>query len=227
MWFFTKKISQPFSAGIRSAINNLILEITIYLIHRKGVIQSRKFLGCFELKLHLGCGPRIKNGWLNIDLSKNADIPLDLRKPLPFNNDSISVIYSEHFLEHLDYPGTATLFLKECNRVLRPGGKFSVVVPDIALVLRSYFEGGTKEYYAAQKKWHPAWCNTQMEHINFNFRQNGEHRFCYDFETLKNLMQRIGFKKIRQREFDPDLDSKDREIGSLYVDCLKLGQACS
>ena len=223
MGFFPKKISQPCSAGLRSSTNTILLEIAIYLIHRKGVKQARKFRGSSDLKLHLECGSRIKKGWLNIDLNKNADIPLDLRKLLPFDNTSCSVIYSEHFFEHLDYPGPSELFLGECYRVLRPRGKFRVVVPDMELVLHSYVEGGTEDYYAAQKTWHPAWCKTQMEHINFNFRQNGEHRFCYDFETLKNHLERSGFKEVRHRSFDPKLDSKDREVGSLYVDCVKLG----
>jgi hypothetical protein len=60
-----------------------------------------------------------------------------------------------------------------------------------------------------------------MEHINYNFRQDGEHRFCYDFETLKALLERCGFINVRRREFDPALDSKEREIGSLYVECAK------
>ena len=38
---------------------------------------------------------------------------------------------------------------------------------------------------ARQSIWHPAWCTTRLEHINFHFRQGGEHKFAYDFETLK------------------------------------------
>jgi predicted SAM-dependent methyltransferase len=158
---------------------------------------------------------------VNIDLSKKADLQLDLRKPLPFRSGSCSFIYSEHFLEHVDYPGPVTGLVKECWRVLKPGGTLSVVVPDIELVLRSYFNGGSEEYYAAQKKWHPAWCKLQMEHVNYNFRQDGEHRFCYDVETITSLFERCGFVDVKRRSFNPDLDSKDREVGSLYMQCYK------
>lgn len=206
--------------GVKSATRNLLNEISILLKHRRGLKAVKKLSYSGDLKLQLGCGPRLKRGWINIDLSDHADITIDLREPLPFSNNSCTLIYSEHFLEHLEYPDLVSNLLKECKRVLKTGGAFSVVVPDIELVLNSYVKGGTEEYYAAQKKWHPEWLKTQMEHINHNFRQNNEHKFAYDFETLKYLLENIGFVKVRKRDFDPALDSKDREVGSLYAECV-------
>ena len=43
-------------------------------------------------------------------------------------------------MEHLDYPGQVKSFLKEAYRVLRPGGIFSVGVPDAELSIRAYTE---------------------------------------------------------------------------------------
>jgi hypothetical protein len=99
-----------------------------------------------------------------------------------------------------------------------------VVVPDIELVLRSTVLGGTPEYYAALAQWNPKWCETQIDHVNHIFRQNDEHRFCYDYETLAKLLAQSGFTRIRRREFDPALDSERRIVGSLYVDCVSPGQ---
>ena len=110
------------SAGLRSSIRNVWQEFTILRKHRKGVHLAKKLWGQQHLRLHLGCGPKTKNGWINIDLSPEADITLDLREPLPFLADSCAIIYSEHFLEHVDYPEQTQLFLKECYRVLEPGG---------------------------------------------------------------------------------------------------------
>jgi len=232
LWFLIRRFLRPVKRrlyelelfipiGLRSAGKNALTELTFFLLHRKGIIDARRFRKLSDLKLHLGCGPNIKEGWVNIDLKKGADLTLDMREPLPFRNDSCSIIYSEHFVEHIGYPEPVTSLVKECFRVLRPGGVFSVVVPDIELVLRSYVEGGTEEYYAAQKKWNPEWCTLQMEHINYNFRQNGEHRFSYDFETLENLLRRCGFVGVKRRRFDAELDSKEREVGSMYVECAK------
>ena len=207
--------------GLGSAVRTLLFETKLYFVHKKGVIQAHRFRGVNELKLQFGCGPNLKAGWVNIDLHKKADLKLDLRKPLPFAGGSCSLIYSEHFLEHLDYPEPVLSLLKECFRVLKPGGVFNVVVPDIGLVLRTYVQGGTEEYYAAQRRWNPHTYRFQMEHVNYNFRQDGEHRFAYDFETLKALLQRGGFVDVRRREFDARLDSKERLVGSLYAVCVK------
>ena len=54
-------------------------------------------------KLHVGCGEIYLEDWINIDIeSPKADLIHDLRKPLPFEDDSIDFIYNEHFIEHLD-----------------------------------------------------------------------------------------------------------------------------
>ena len=60
-----------------------------------------------------------------------------LRKPLPLTDGSASVVYSEHFLEHLG-ADDARRFLAECRRVLRPGGLCHVVVPDAGRHVREY-----------------------------------------------------------------------------------------
>jgi len=61
----------------------------------------------------------------------------------------------------------------------------------------------------------------KMEHINYHFRQDTQHRFVYDFETLKYALGRAGFSQIERRGFDPLLDSQDRERGTLYVIAVK------
>jgi SAM-dependent methyltransferase len=90
------------------------------------------------MKLNIGCGPNRKKGWDNIDLLPDVDLSLDMREAMPFSENSATIIYSEHFFEHLDYPEPAKRFLKECHRILRPGGIFSVGVPDTEWPLLAY-----------------------------------------------------------------------------------------
>jgi predicted SAM-dependent methyltransferase len=209
-------------SGIRKATRTLLDEIYVFVVdavNRAGA--SARYRNAAGLKVQLGCGPRVKQGWVNIDLAKTADVRLDLRRKLPFPDNSCTVIYSEHFLEHLDYPEPVRTVFKDCLRVLQPGGQLTFAVPDIDLVMRTYVHGGPPEYYAAQKRWSPSGYTTQIEYINFNFRQNGEHRFAYDEETMTKLLQSAGFTNVRRREFDPALDSKDRIVGSLYMNAMK------
>jgi len=215
-------LKSQISAGLLSAIRNVGREIIILRKHHKGLHQASKIVGQNHLRLHLGCGPKVKHGWINIDLSSQADITLDMREPLPFLENSCAIIYSEHFLEHLDYPMQTHLFLKECYRVLEPGGVFSVGVPDTEWPIAEYAGLSTEGYFhIAKERWHPAWCQTEMEHINYHFFQGDEHRFAYDFKTLADALTRVGFQKVQRRAFDEDLDSADRKLGTLYVNACK------
>lgn len=239
---FKKILKNITTKRLRYSIQNVITEFKIYLIHCKGLHRAHYFLNKNDLKLHLGCGSNIKKGFINIDLSKGADLRLDLRERLPFSINSCLIIYSEHFLEHLDYPDQAIFFMKESYRILKPGGVFSVGVPDTEWVILAYAEqlfpdsfpypienkyfAKWGERYSAwfqwgeKKGWHPN-CVTKMEHLNYHFRQGTRHRFAYDFETLKYILELAGFGEVKRRDFDPELDSEGRKIGTLYVEAIK------
>jgi SAM-dependent methyltransferase len=76
---------------------------------------------------NLGAGKTYIPGFINVDISKAADLSLDLGKDnLPFEDNSIDLIFSYHTLEHVsDY-----LFaLNEIYRVLKHGGVFLVGLP--------------------------------------------------------------------------------------------------
>ncbi|MEW6585576.1 MAG: methyltransferase domain-containing protein [Nitrospirota bacterium] len=210
------------TAGFRQALCNLEREFSVMRKHSNGLVKARSYYELNALKLNLGCGPHLKDGWVNVDLNDNADITLDLREPLPLRDCSCSIIYSEHFLEHIDYPDNVTSLLKECYRILEPGGTFSAGVPDTEWPLLEYAGILQLGYFEKAKTlWHPKWCETDMEHINHHFRQGTEHRFAYDFRTLKHILTKTGFVEVTRRKFDPQRDNKSRELGTLYVDARK------
>jgi len=63
----------------------------------------------------------------------------DLRKGIPFNDDSFNAVYSSHLLEHLDRAVVGP-FLIECRRVLKPGGVLRIVVPDLEIIIITYVD---------------------------------------------------------------------------------------
>jgi len=70
------------------------------------LVQHSKILKCKKtnpLKLNIGCGTVKFPGWINIDIETNADLVLDIRRGLPFDNNSVDFIYCEHFIEHISY----------------------------------------------------------------------------------------------------------------------------
>ena len=111
--------------------------------------------------------------------------------------------------------------LSECYRVLEPGGIHSFGVPDGEKVLRYYVTREYADFSEAQRKWNPAWCKTQMDHVNYCMRQDGEHRWYYDEETMRMLLGSVGFVEIHRRDFDPEFDQEARRVGTMYMKCAK------
>jgi hypothetical protein len=64
-----------------------------------------------------------------------------------------------------------------------------------------------------------------LDHVNYHFRAETEHRYAYDFDTMRNALKGAGFVEIDQREFDPAIDAKNREPGTLYVNARKPPEA--
>lgn len=80
------------------------------------------------MRLHLGCGRKHLDGYVNVDgrATPAADVILDLEGPWPWTQGSVDEIVAHHLLEHFhDLPA----FMDKAHRVLRPGGVMDVRVP--------------------------------------------------------------------------------------------------
>lgn len=138
------------------------------------------------MNLHLGCGNRIFEGWVNIDLdSPTADHRMDLRDPLPYDDASVQFIYNEHFIEHVTR-AEALAFLKECRRVLRPDGVLRLSTPDLRYAAISYLSGNIYEW---GELFQPG---TAARLLNEALRSWG-HQFVYDKPELCLLFEEAGF----------------------------------
>jgi predicted SAM-dependent methyltransferase len=56
---------------------------------------------------------------------------------MPFEDSYFDVVYTSHFLEHLNLQ-QARFLLKEVYRVLKKGGIVRIVVPDLENICREY-----------------------------------------------------------------------------------------
>jgi predicted SAM-dependent methyltransferase len=168
---------------------------------RRSMINATSKEG--NLRLHLGCGPRLLEGWANLDAAINpaiitAKLPRGLRR---FKDVSAQFIYTSHFLEHIDYPNEATEFVRQCYRILRRGGVLRIVVPSIEKIIAAY-TNDDKDFFEIQATLHPDWCTTKLEHLMYALQQDGRHRYGYDFETMKKLLIMGGFTQIVQSDFN-------------------------
>ncbi len=119
-------------------------------------------------QVNLGCGTHTPYDWINVDYAFGARIsrlPVvsslirrlnvlrtdwpdgivihDLRQTFPWADNSVDHIYSSHTLEHLNKQ-QGRHCLKECFRVLKPGGVLRIVVPDLDAFVNYYTLGRIK-----------------------------------------------------------------------------------
>jgi len=79
------------------------------------------------LRLELGGGLKPKEGFINIDIDPNADVVMNLdREHLPYEDATVSEVYSSHCLEHLD---NVWHTIHEICRVCKVGAKVTIKVP--------------------------------------------------------------------------------------------------
>jgi SAM-dependent methyltransferase len=58
----------------------------------------------------------------------------------PIESDSVDVVFTSNFFEHLPDKGTLVRTLRECHRVLKPGGKILVLMPNLRYVGGRYWD---------------------------------------------------------------------------------------
>jgi predicted SAM-dependent methyltransferase len=225
--FIPRHAYHPFLSELNAAIRRVT--------HAAWSVRSR-YKNEREFLLNIGCGACGKPGWINLDFYNlpGVNCIYDCRKGLPFSDSSARFIFTEHFFEHIDYTEEVPLFLSECWRVLEPGGRIRIVVPDGEEYLRAYCADGWEEMTRVRPL-HPDHSDvhfgskfaTKMEVVNAVFRQYFEHKFAYDFDTLKFVLSRYGFRDVQKMSFgrsiNPELciDNPERAAGSLYVEALK------
>lgn len=161
--------------------------------------QIRSFRGRDGMRVHLGCGNTLKPGWINVDCypprpEDGCEILVtDMRRGLPFPDRSVQAIYSEHFFEHVPIETTRAVLLRECFRILAPGGVIRVGVPDGELWIDGYLAhratGEAPELMAG----HP----TLMMSLN-SIARDTTHAFLWDYATLRWAFAEAGFVDLHQ-----------------------------
>lgn len=144
-------------------------------------------------RLHIGCGGIRLDGWINADISPRAELVVDIRWPLPFPEDYLERIYSEHVLEHVPYE-TAVRFLRSARRVLAPGGVIRIAMPDLDDLIDGYTVDW-KRFDWVQWPEH-AFIKTRAQMVNIAFRWWG-HEHLYNREELVRALSEAGFTEFR------------------------------
>lgn len=182
-----------------------------------------------SIRINLGSGHWKLERWVNVDIDVDShpEVLADLSADLPFRDGCAAFMHTEDFIDQLDIEGAAR-FLRECHRVLQPGGVIRVLTPDVEKLCTLY----VNDPEALKALWRdhvgvPLKYGTAAEIVNVGMRFAG-HTFLYDAETLGQLAADCGFEARRvaynESEFPElrglDLRSPANAI-SLYFDCYK------
>ena len=168
------------------------------------------------MKVAFGCGDLNYHdrGYLNIDIRPlpHIDQVVDVSKKLPWEDNSIDEILAESVLEHIPHGflNTQSVYsrahlktisvLQEWYRVLAPGGKCIIKVPNLKGLITNYIKGNIlyRDFY-------------MYIYGGENYLEN-THLSGFDPFTLKEVMQLAGFRDIVLRNchnLDEPLDEEN------------------
>lgn len=158
-------------------------------------------------KLHLGCGLHKLAGWLNSDLFPlDVDVlHLDATSVFPLQSNTFDFIYNEHMIEHVPYTA-GQMMLKECYRVLKPGGTIRISTPDLDFVVGLY-RGEKSDLQNAYIRWSTdnfvKWApEASGSYVVNNFVRDWGHQFIYDEKSLSLSLDLAGFSNVKRRKLN-------------------------
>ena len=179
------------------------------------------------MKLHIGCGKRyFGNDWIHIDGSNYPHIKYHNIIELPFEDDTVDLIYSSHVLEYFDREEVIDV-LKEWRRVLNSNGILRLAVPNFSACAQLYVNNDMP-LSKFVGMFYGKWKMTEDTTIY--------HKTIYDFISLKKVLEENGFTNVKYwnwRETDhgniddysqaylPHMDKENGTLVSLNIECVK------
>ncbi len=188
-----------------------------------------------KLYVHYGCGQCAPVEWKNFDASPTLQIqklPIigrlmngrlgqvfdrnarygDITRGLPgIKDNSVNGAYCSHVLEHMSLEDFRKA-LANTYKMLKPGGTFRMVMPDLKVLVDDYIadkQKGDPEASIRFIKRTIMGMDTRPQTISGKARQAFGylgHLWLWDDESAINEFEKAGFKNIRKIEFN---DSED------------------
>jgi len=177
-----------------------------------------------KVKLHLGCGNKHIDGYINIDVRylPGVDVVDNIKFLRSYKPATVDVIYASHVLEHFSRWEYKTVLARWYD-ILKPGGILRIAVPDFESIVDYYRTTGSLDairgmLYGGQD-------------YNENF-----HHWCWDFSHMRRDLNEIGFKDVQlydwkqtdhahiddfSQSYIPHLDKQNGKLMSLNIRAIK------
>jgi predicted SAM-dependent methyltransferase len=195
-------------------------------IRNKRIFMNLKGPG---LCLDIGPGPNMLPHNINLDYEwrPGLDVCCDITKGLPFPNNYVGSIFSEHCIEHIPQRDAVWVF-SEFFRIMQPGAWLRIIVPDLDIYLDQLAAAKRNQPYsmpyANDDKINGLY--TPAMSLNRIMHDHG-HCFIYDFDTICKMLSAAKFINVQKSKFGDSpinalaLDSENRAVESLYVNAQK------
>lgn len=191
------------------------------------------------IKLCLGASPIwYKEGWHILDhkleKTEGGKIAGDaMNMDLPDN--SCDVVFCSHVFEHIPHI-KLPMVISEINRVLKPGGVFRMLTPDLEIIAKAYVNRDMEFFEKAKLEDTSlrtdlglggmfmsfvvsAGQDTILLDRNLNeFIAGYAHLYNYDFEMMKIMHEKLGFKEVVRSPFNGSCIEEMSE--PLHIDSL-------
>jgi SAM-dependent methyltransferase len=180
-----------------SLVRRILDPMTIRIRYKVGQTADE------DLMLHLGCGGKHFDGYVNVDLwiTDATDVICDINR-LPWPDGSAATIESYHVIEHISHKKIKKT-LNDWHRVLKPGGKLVLECPHFDVAIREYLSGNESRL------------------LNIFGRQRSEgdaHHYGFNPERLMRLLEEVGFKEIQEA---PPQSSQILDEPCFRLECKK------
>jgi SAM-dependent methyltransferase len=137
---------------------------------------------------------------------------LNLCKPLPYADNSVTAIFSSHVFEHL-FMDEVEQLIRECYRVLTQGGVCRVIVPDLEKIIALYDHENPRRFI------------TDIYEVATRGAVKNSHHCAFTGAFLTNLFTEAGFSKCAVMTYRvgncPDIDLLDNRPESLFFEAVK------
>jgi len=209
-------------------------------------------------KLNIGAGNWALEGWATLDNPHllhahypTPDIDLDLttKKPILLEDNSVFLVFCSHLIEHL-FPDQVQYLFEEVHRILKPGGIFRVICPNMNYYIREYEAGKlspadfARSFYAGYDgsddyargaidvtgPWRSIDFFSRLNPPSINKEKRGWHVSYYNGSRLTAILTYAGFPFVREAKQQDLASSVMQDLEhfdcshiymSLYVEAVK------
>jgi SAM-dependent methyltransferase len=189
------RLSQEIVRKVRGALSLLTFKFR----------QETRF-GRRITRINLCSGSRSIPGYFNIDISKGADLVIDLAKrDLPFPPNSLDSIVCISGINYFSRARTVEL-INQCYTILTPGGIARFGVQDMEKLAQLYLKKDTDFFFQklpdGKDRFEGSTIGDKFVAWFYGYVSGGYAcQYFYDFDSLSFIFKQAGFRSVERKTY--------------------------